>query len=449
MSEDISTKINFGSESFKKYLKNTSWLFTEKIIRLIITFAVGILIIRYLAPEEFGLLSYAMSYVGIFASISSLGIDSILTRELIKDPNQRDNLLGTAFTLKIIGAVAATVLLISILPLTTNDSFTNLMILIIASATFFQSFNVIDFYFQSKVMAKFSVFAQSSSFLLSSIIKIMLIIFKAPLVYFAIVILVEAIFLAAGFIIVYKFQKLKLADWKADKNLALKILNDSWPLILSGVVIAIYMKISQVLIKEMMNETEVGYYGAAVRLCEAWYFVPLAITASLFPAIVNAKKISENLYLSRLQKLYDLMAWVAILIALPVSIFSETITTTLFGKSYLPSAPVLSIYIWAGVATFLGVSSSQYLITENLTKLSFYRTLLGMIINVVLNILFIPKFGIIGSAYATLISFSAATFSIGMTKKTFPQLIMMIKAVLFINLFKFTFQIWQNNSPKK
>ena len=449
MSEDISTKINFGSESFKKYLKNTSWLFTEKIIRLIITFAVGILIIRYLAPEEFGLLSYAMSYVGIFASISSLGIDSILTRELIKDPNQRDNLLGTAFTLKIIGAIAATVLLISILPLTTNDSFTNLMILIIASATFFQSFNVIDFYFQSKVMAKFSVFAQSGSFLLSSIIKIMLIIFKAPLVYFAIVILVEAIFLAVGFIIVYKFQKLKLADWKADKNLALKILNDSWPLILSGVVIAIYMKISQVLIKEMMNETEVGYYGAAVRLCEAWYFVPLAITASLFPAIVNAKKISENLYLSRLQKLYDLMAWIAILIALPVSIFSETITTILFGKGYLPSAPVLSIYIWAGVATFLGVSSSQYLITENLTKLSFYRTLLGMIVNVVLNILFIPKFGIIGSAYATLISFSAATFSIGMTKKTFPQLIMMIKAVLFINLFKFAFQILQNNSPKK
>ena len=449
MSEDISTKINFGSESFKKYLKNTSWLFTEKIIRLIITFAVGILIIRYLAPEEFGLLSYAMSYVGIFASISSLGIDSILTRELIKDPNQRDNLLGTAFTLKIIGAIAATVLLISILPLTTNDSFTNLMILIIASATFFQSFNVIDFYFQSKVMAKFSVFAQSGSFLLSSIIKIMLIIFKAPLVYFAIVILVEAIFLAVGFIIVYKFQKLKLADWKADKNLALKILNDSWPLILSGVVIAIYMKISQVLIKEMMNETEVGYYGAAVRLCEAWYFVPLAITASLFPAIVNAKKISENLYLSRLQKLYDLMAWIAILIALPVSIFSETITTILFGKGYLPSAPVLSIYIWAGVATFLGVSSSQYLITENLTKLSFYRTLLGMIVNVVLNILFIPKFGIIGSAYATLISFSAATFSIGMTKKTFPQLIMMIKAVLFIILFKFAFQIWQNNSPKK
>lgn len=442
--EDISTKINFSSESFKKYLKNTSWLFTEKIIRLVITFGVGILIIRYLAPEEFGLLSYAMSYVGIFASISSLGIDSILTRELVKEPSRKDYLLGTAFTLKLIGAVIATVLLIVILPITKNDSFTNVMILIIASATFFQSFNIIDFYFQSKVLAKYSVFAQSSSFLLSSTIKLLLIVFKAPLIFFAIVILVEAILLAVGFVIVYRSQKLRIFDWRADKSLAFQILNDSWPLILSGVVIAIYMKISQVLIKEMMNETQVGYYGAAVRLCEAWYFVPLAITASLFPAIVNAKGVNEKLYLSRLQKLYDLMAWIAILIALPVSIFSDSITTILLGKNYLPSSSVLAIYIWAGVATFLGVSSSQYLITENLTKLSFYRTLLGMIVNVILNILLIPKFGIIGSAWATLISFSAATFSIGMTRKTFPQLIMMVKAIFFINLFKFVIQRWKN-----
>lgn len=442
--EEISTKINFGSESFKKYLKNTSWLFTEKIIRLVISFGVGILIIRYLAPEEFGLLSYAMSYVGIFASISSLGIDSILTRELVKEPHRKDYLLGTAFTLKLIGAVIATVLLVVILPLTTNDSFTNLMILIIASATFFQSFNVIDFYFQSKVLAKYSVFAQSSSFLLSSIIKVLLIVFKAPLIYFAVVILVEALLLAVGFIIVYSSQKLKITDWRSNKSLAFQILNDSWPLILSGVVIAIYMKISQVLIKEMLNETQVGYYGAAVRLCEAWYFVPLAITASLFPAIVNAKIISEKLYLSRLQKLYDLMAWIAILIAFPVSIFSDSITTILLGKNYLPSSPVLAIYIWAGVATFLGVSSSQYLITENLTRISFYRTLLGMIVNVILNILLIPKFGIVGSAYATLISFSAATFSIGMTRKTFPQLIMMVKAIFFVNLFKLVFERWKN-----
>ncbi|OFX62763.1 MAG: O-unit flippase, partial [Bacteroidetes bacterium GWB2_41_8] len=407
-SENIDTKINIGSESFKKYFTNTSWLFFEKIIRLVVTFIVGILIIRYLAPNEFGLLSYAMSFVGIFAAVSSLGIDSILTRELVKSPDQRDLLLGTAFTFKLLGAAISIILLLTVLPFMANNALTNIMILIIASATFFQSFNVIDFYFQSRVTAKYSVYAQSSAFLLGSIIKILLIVFNAPLIYFAIVILIEAILLASGFIIVYKKRGLSLFEWKSNKIIGFNILRDSWPLILSGIIITIYIKIGQVLIKELMNETEVGYYGAAARLCEAWYFVPMAITASLFPAIINAKQISEKLYLSRLQKLYDLMAWMAILIALPVTFFSKEITFILLGAKYLPSAPVLTIYIWAGVATFLGVASSQYLITENLTKLSFYRTLIGLIVNVILNLILIPEIGIIGSAVATLVSYSMA-----------------------------------------
>ena len=442
--ENISTKINFGSESFKKYFANTSWLFFEKIIRLIVTFIVGILIIRYLAPNEFGLLSYAMSIVGIFAAVSSLGIDSILTRELVKYPEQKDLLIGTAFSFKLMGAALSTIFLLAALPFMSNDGFINIMILIIASATFFQSFNVIDFYFQSRITSKYSVYAQSSSFLLGSIIKILLIIFKAPLIYFAIVILVEAIFLASGFIIVYNNRGLNIFDWKSNKKLGFKILSDSWPLILSGVVITIYMKIGQVMIKELMNETEVGYYGAAARLCEAWYFVPMAITASLFPAIVNAKQTSEKLYLNRLQKLYDIIAWMAILIALPVTFFSKEITVILLGNDYLPSAPVLTIYIWAGLATFLGIASSQYLIAENLTKLSFYRTLIGMIVNVILNIILIPKLGIVGSAIATLISYSLATFSIGITKRTYYQLVMMIKSILFINMFKFIVLKWRS-----
>ena len=442
--ENISTKINFGSESFKKYFANTSWLFFEKIIRLIVTFIVGILIIRYLAPNEFGLLSYAMSIVGIFAAVSSLGIDSILTRELVKYPEQKDLLIGTAFSFKLMGAALSTIFLLAALPFMSNDGFINIMILIIASATFFQSFYVIDFYFQSRITSKYSVYAQSSSFLLGSIIKILLIIFKAPLIYFAIVILVEAIFLASGFIIVYNNRGLNIFDWKSNKKLGFKILSDSWPLILSGVVITIYMKIGQVMIKELMNETEVGYYGAAARLCEAWYFVPMAITASLFPAIVNAKQTSEKLYLNRLQKLYDIIAWMAILIALPVTFFSKEITVILLGNDYLPSAPVLTIYIWAGLATFLGIASSQYLIAENLTKLSFYRTLIGMIVNVILNIILIPKLGIVGSAIATLISYSLATFSIGITKRTYYQLVMMIKSILFINMFKFIVLKWRS-----
>jgi len=166
------------------------------------------------------------------------------------------------------------------------------------------------------------------------------------------------------------------------------------------------------MIKNILDSNELGFYAAAVKLSEAWYFIPVALTNSLYPAIVNAKKVGEEFYNNRLQKLYDILAWMAIAIAIPVSIFSREIINIIFGKEFHSAAPVLTIYIWAGVAVFLGVASSQYLITENFTKLSLYRNLFGVVINVGLNFILIPAYGIIGAALATLISYSLATFSL-------------------------------------
>ena len=259
----------------------------------------------------------------------------------------------------------------------------------------------------------------------------------------------EFLFNAIGFTIIYHSKKLKIRFWRFDKNLALTLLKDSWPLILSGVVVSIYVRVDQVLIKNMLTSKDVGIYAAAVRLSESWYFIPIAISNALFPAIVNAKNISVDLYQSRIQKLYDMLAWIAIGISIPVSFLSTEIIEILYGAKYSAASPILTIYIWAGVSVFLGVASSQYLVSENLTKISFFRTLLGMITNVVLNLLLIPRFGITGSAYATLISYTIATFSIFFYKGTSTQFIMMLKSITFINLFSSIKNLWHLQLHKK
>ena len=198
------------------------------------------------------------------------------------------------------------------------------------------------------------------------------------------------------------------------------------------------------MIKQMLGDSEVGIYASAVRLCEAWYFLPAIITASLFPAIVNAKKTNENLYQSRLQKLYNLLAWTAIGIAVATTFLSKFIIEILYKPEFLPAASVLTIYIWAGVTVFLGVASSQYLITENFTKTAFYRTFIGMVVNVILNFILIPIYGISGSAAATLISYSVATFSIIFDRETRKQSFMMFKAILFLDLFKIFNKKWRS-----
>jgi O-antigen/teichoic acid export membrane protein len=434
---NINTKINFSSEAFKKYFANTSWMLAEKVVRSFIAFFVGIYLARYLGPNQYGLLSYAISFAGLFSSFANLGMDQIVVRELVKYPEKKDTILGTVFRLRIVGSFVAIFLVTITAYLIKEPTYNLTLILIISSATIFQSLGVVELFYQSRVEAKKNVYAQSTSFFITSILKILLIIFEQPLLYFAIVHLTEFILLSIGYYIVYRTNNLSLSDWKYNGKTAVSLFKDSWPLVLSGVVIIIYMKIDQVMIKNLMTVTDVGYYAVAVKLCEAWYFVAITISTSLFPAIVNAKAINESLYLSRLQKLYDILALIAIGIAIPVTLFSDFIIQILFGSQYQPAASVLSIYIWAALATFLGVASSQYLISENLTKLAFWRTLLGMIVNVIMNLILIPVYGINGAAISTLVSFSVSVFAIYFDKKSRLQFFMMMRAVLLINALKY------------
>ena len=411
------------NQGFMKYFKNTSWLFGEKILRMIVGLFVGIWVARYLGPEQFGLFSYAQSFVGLFTVIATLGLDGIVIRELVKDESRRDELIGTAFWMKLFGAFLVLLLLAFAVGFTSNDAQTNSLVFIIASATIFQSFNVVDFYFQAKVMSKYIVYANVISLLISSVVKIALILNEASLVAFAWVILFDSFILAVGYGYFYLKNHLSLKLWKFQKSVAVNLLRDSWPLILSGIVVSIYMKIDQVMIKEILGSEAVGQYAAAVRLSEAWYFIPMVISASLFPAIINAKKVSEELYYQRLQKLYDLMVWMSIVIAIFMTFMSDWIVELLYGGQYDEAGGVLMIHIWAGIFVFLGVASGKWFINENLQMLSFWRTFYGMMINVVLNIFLIPKHGVQGAAIATLLSYFVAgllfDFVNNKTKKVF------------------------------
>jgi O-antigen/teichoic acid export membrane protein len=179
----------------------------------------------------------------------------------------------------------------------------------------------------------------------------------------------------------------------------------------AGIVISVYMKIDQVMLKEMLNTNAVGVYAAAVKLCEAWYFVPAVVTASLFPAILSTRQKSKPLYQDRLQKLYDLMVWGSVAVALPISLVADWLILILYGNEFKDAADVLRIYIWAGVFVALGVASSKWLVAENLETYSFYRAVLGAILNVGCNFWLIPIYGIKGAAYATLIAQGSASFA--------------------------------------
>lgn len=435
--DQISKLIN--NVGFLKYFKNTIWVLFEKILRITIGLFIGIWVVRYLGPNDFGVFSYVSSIVYFFIVISNLGLDGIVVRELIKSTEKENEFIGTAFSLKLIAAII-TIFVVGIYLFSSSifDYRTSILAFIIISAIVFQSFNVIDFYFQSKVLSKYVVYSHILCHLITSLIKIYLILLKAPLIAFGCVVFFEAFVTASGLVYFYYKTGNDFRKWKFDYVIAKYLLKNSWPFIFSGILIAIYMKIDQVMLNFMLGSEAVGIYAAAARLSEMWYFIPVTIASSLFPAIVNAKSISKELYESRLQHLYDLMVILSFTIAILFTFFSSTIVDLLFGGAYAKSAPILSVHIWSGVFVFIGVAGEKWLLNENYQIFFTTYTLVGSFMNIILNYLFISKYGIIGAAWATFIAqFIASYFCQWFFKKTRPNFYRMSKSLLFINSFNF------------
>lgn len=421
-------------QGFMKYFKNTSWLFGEKILRMVIGLFVGIWVARYLGPEQFGLFSYAISFVGLFSVIATFGLDGIVVRELVKDDSKSNELIGTAFWLKVMGAILVLTILVFTVGFTSNDTDTNVLVFIIASATIFQSFNVVDMYFQAKVLSKFVVYANVISFLISSIIKIVLILNEAPLIYFAWVVLFDSFILALGFIYFFlKNSSTSIRSLVFKKSVATALLKDSWPLILSGGVLMIQARIDQIMIKEMIGAIEVGYYSVALRLIEVFAFFPIMLNSSLYPSIQNAKSTNAYLYQSRLLNFYRLNLLLFLVIATPIFFFSESIIILLFGVEYQSAGALLALMASRLFFTNMGVARSSFIMTENLMKFALLTMVLGTIVNIGLNYLWIPEYASKGAIFATIVSFTVTIFLVDIFySKTRQNVLLQIKSIFTV-----------------
>lgn len=397
---------------FMKYFKNTSWLFAEKLLRMGIGLFVGVWVARYLGPEQYGLFSYAVSFVGLFTAFSTLGLDAIVVKKLVDNDAARDRLLGTAFVLKLAGAFFVFAALSVAVGFTSNDDVTNRLIFVTAGIIVFQSFNVIDFYFQSRVLSKYVVYANLSSLFLSSCLKIVLILIHAELVAFALAGLFDSAVVAAGLFYFYSRNRRSARAWKFDGAVAGALLRESWPLMFSGMVLMIQARIDQVMLKEMTNSAEVGYYSVALRLIEAIGFIPMILKNSLFPSIVKAKRESEQTYRARLLNFYRLNFLIFLLTATPIFFLSEQIVLTLFGTAYHVAGALLSLMAVRLFFTNMGVARSAFLLMENLQKFSLITMVSGTIVNVTLNYFWIPQYGSQGAIIATIASFTVTTFVI-------------------------------------
>lgn len=422
---------------FRRYFFNTGWMFGEKALRLIAGLFIGAYVARYLGPGQYGLLNYALSLVALFAVIAPFGIETIVIRELVRDDTKRDAILGTAFVIRLVGALITVLLLFVFTLFFDQDALTRSMIFIIVCGTCVEIFGVIDYFFQSKVWSKYVVWSQMIALSMVSVFRIILVIQDAPLVWFAWAGVIDLFFVSAGLVLFYSTRSLSIFKWKFDVSIMKLLVRASWPLVFSSFAVTVYMKIDQVMIKWMIGDVATGNYGVAVRLSEMWNFIPIAICGSLFPAILNAKANSEEQYLRRLQRLFDLMVMLSIAIAIPMTFLSDFVVRFLFGDEYTTAGTVLAIYIWSSVFTFLGVANGKWIISENLQLHRMASYMIAAVLNIILNYVLIKSIGIYGPAISTLISYSFAVyFSLLFSRRTRPMFVSGTKAFNPIGVFK-------------
>jgi len=417
----------------KRVLANVSWLFVDRILRMVIGLLVSVLLARHLGPDKFGLFSYAMALVAIGSAIAGLGLDGVVVKELLLYPDERDQLLGTSAILQFIGGMLIFFILVSLMHYFHADHPELVSITcILGPLNFLKASEVVKYWFESQLLSKVTVRLENGVYIIFACIKAILLYYGFGLTSIVVVVLVESVVVAIILIVIYQLKGGVLSVGMFSKSQAVDLLRKSWPFVISSIAVMVYLRIDVIMLERYLGNTVVGNYGIATRLAEVWYFIPGVIVASVFPSIVDAKTKDEKLYSTRFIKLLSFLFWISFGIALTTSLASKWLISICFGPQYSIASSILSIITWSSVFVFVGVASGRWYLIENLQKLLLYRTVIGAFINVSLNLVLIPRYGAIGAAWATLASQAYANvFSNLVSRKTRSLFYLQVRALIY------------------
>jgi PST family polysaccharide transporter len=435
--------VNSASPNSSGPIISTVWLVCEKFISVAISFFTTLAVARHLLPEQFGQFNYLMALSSLVSPLLAMGLNSIISRELIIRPNDGHKIMGSAFALRLFACLCVIPITIAVASMYLTSIhlqlFTILMIFSI-----FHTAQLVDFWLQAYVAGRYGAMTRLTALVVFSLARLIAVRYGATFEAFVYLAAFEMGFI--GLLYIYTFHRLSggLKVIKFDIEESKQLFTNAKWLIVSGIAAIIYLKIDQVMLGFMLDQHAVGVYSAAARISEVWYFIPAAIAASFFPGLINKKKISQLDYELELQRINDVLLWTGLVIALIVSLCANWLIQ-LFGTAYQDSSPVLVAHVWAGVFVFTRALLSKWLIAENLLKLSMFSQVLGAVANIILNIQLIPDYGPIGAAYATVLSYGVAGYLVLFFHRSlWPMASVVTKSLLLpIRLFKTGYRLYE------
>lgn len=397
--------------SLGKVIKNSGFILAEKAMKMGSYLFAGIVIARSVGAENFGVYSSLLSLNVILSAISGVGLNSILVREYVssKVAKSSDAVLTNSFIIRLAASLFLALLSIpvAILIIDVDMMLASCSALIVLTSVVI----VIDLYFESSlrnyVVARYRIIGYS----LGIVLKVYLAINYNSALLLILAHLCEMLVILALSLLSLKRESNKTVQFsRFNSEYAKRLLTLGFPLLLSAVAGIIYMKVDQLFVVYFLGKESAGIYAASVRLCEGLFIFSAIVVPSFFPNLVS-------LYANNVEQFYKLMrtmflslAGFGVLVAVCVIGYSEEIILLIYGEEYASASIVLSWYACSVPLIYVGELFSRWLVISDNTYLSIQRHLVGLAINLLLNYLLIPHYGIEGAAAASFAAYCGSIF---------------------------------------
>lgn len=399
----ITRKLHLSTTN-ESILRNLTWAVAGKVVTLASGLIVGIIIARYLGPKQYGLMNYVISYVFLFQTFAAFGLDAIEVREEARSDQPFVKTIGTAFTLKVVFGIVFMLFAIGTSWLMDADAYTTLLVAIYSLTIVLNSFTVIRNYFTAIVQNEYVVKAEISRTVICILIKLLLLWLHASLTLFMIAYMLDAVFLASGYIMAYRYKIGSQRQWAFDMQHARYLLKESFPLLLTNTAVIVYQRIDQVMIGQMIDKEAVGYFSVASRFVEVLLFIPMILSQTITPVLVKARKRDIQEYEQKAQRFMNLSVWSSFAASAVVALLAHWIIKFTFGASYMPAVAVLQVMSFKAFCVALSSTAGAMLVTEGLQRYAILRDGLGCVACVLLNSLLLPRYGIMAAAFVAIAS---------------------------------------------
>lgn len=385
------------------FVKNSGWIMAEQVYRLVLSFFISVMTARFLGPANQGVVTYAAAYVSAFHPIASLCLEHITIREMVSKPAQMGTILGTGVLMRLIASVFSMVTIIIIVSVLNHGEMLYIQVAFLTSLWLvFNAFTLADSWLQVQLRSKYTTIIKSIGYTCMSLYKVYLLATKKSVLWFAFSSSLDMLVIAGLYCWFYFISEKQMVSFSS--ACMKRLLKQSCPFIVANLVAVVYGQLDRVLVQQYHGDIALGVYGIGANLSYLWQFVPAAVLTSARPLILREKENNQQQYLKRLKQLYGFIWWLSILAGVGFTLFGDWIVLLLYKQAYQESAAVLKTVIWSQGFSLLAGVRTVWLLAENKNKYLIHCQTLSAFFSVGVNYLLIPRYGIIGAAFATLIN---------------------------------------------